>query len=649
MAWALPVAAQDEPPPGQDPALEQEIYDRLAVIDPAAVPIFQEATRALDAADFEAALQGYQQVLQLAPGFPDAASRLSYAELALGDTEAALGHARQAYEADPSPFNQGALARALVATGDFSNKREALTHARAAVRVLPDNPNAHLVLLYAGVVFQDADAIRQGSTALVSVAPDFPLGHYFAGLAAAEDRRWEEAERELRLAQELGMPAGDVQEALDSGIASRARLHRWARWGAYIVAGWLVGLGALLGVGILLSRLTLAAVRRVQLADQFQVGPAERLVRTIYRIVIAIASAYFYISIPILIVILVVAAGSVVYFFLSSGGLYMLLRVLIPIGFGVFFTLFVVVVSLFNRIREGEPGHPLLREEAPQLWALAEYVAARVGTRPVDAVYVAALPGVSVMERGPLLQKLRGAGQRCLVLGLGSLPGMTQGQLRSILAHEYGHFSSRDTAGGRLALQVRLSLRRMAHGLASAGQALWYNPFWLFVNGYYRIFLRITLGASRLQEILADRCAAVVYGVQNFAAGLMHIVRQDLVFRAQISQEISEAVQQERVCRNLYTLPPLESGPRQDLEAKLEEILTHPTSPYDSHPAVQERIALLQGVDEVAAGEEDGEPAWSLLPDAEVLQEEMTAFLVASVRVIPAGEENGKVLEEKNG
>ena len=82
---------------------------------------------------------------------------------------------------------------------------------------------------------------------------------------------------------------------------------------------------------------------------------------------------------------------------------------------------------------------------------------------------------------------------------------MTQGQFKAILAHEYGHFSNRDTAGGDLARWVRASIYRMAYNLAVSGQARWYNPAWLFINGFHRGFLRITQGASRLQEILADR------------------------------------------------------------------------------------------------------------------------------------------------
>ena len=39
----------------RDPDVEQQIYDQLALIDPAAVLVFNDATKALDRSDYETA------------------------------------------------------------------------------------------------------------------------------------------------------------------------------------------------------------------------------------------------------------------------------------------------------------------------------------------------------------------------------------------------------------------------------------------------------------------------------------------------------------------------------------------------------------------------------------------------------------------
>jgi Zn-dependent protease with chaperone function len=50
-----------------------------------------------------------------------------------------------------------------------------------------------------------------------------------------------------------------------------------------------------------------------------------------------------------------------------------------------------------------------------------------------------------VLQRGSLIHQLQDRGERVLILGMASLNDLSQGQLRAILAHEYGHFTNRDT------------------------------------------------------------------------------------------------------------------------------------------------------------------------------------------------------------
>ena len=117
---------------------------------------------------------------------------------------------------------------------------------------------------------------------------------------------------------------------------------------------------------------------------------------------------------------------------------------------------------------------------------------------------------------------------------------LSQRDAQLVLAHEYGHLSNRDTAGGRFALAVRRSLMIMAGHLALGRAATWYNPAWLFVKGFNRVFLLISQGATRLQEVLADRWAALSYGSRAFEEGLRHVVaravRTSLVQKRPASQ-----------------------------------------------------------------------------------------------------------------
>jgi hypothetical protein len=159
--------------------------------------------------------------------------------LAMNAPEAALQYAQQAFDADPSPHNHSALAWALLSTEEPDKLAKGLTLAQAAVNAMPDEPDFQYVLLVAGIGNEDLDTMRQASAALVRLEPGFADGHYFAGLVAAEDGKWIKAERELLLAQELGMAPELVQSALDTGIKSRARTRRWLRAGGYTLIGCL--------------------------------------------------------------------------------------------------------------------------------------------------------------------------------------------------------------------------------------------------------------------------------------------------------------------------------------------------------------------------------------------------------------------------
>ncbi|MCW5883277.1 MAG: hypothetical protein KIS91_20245, partial [Anaerolineae bacterium] len=454
------LAQQPDATSGRNEVAEQEILDRLALVNPAAVSLFQAATQALDSGDYAPAKQGFEAVLDLAAEFPDAERRLSYVEVRLKNYPSAIAHAERALSADPSPFNHRALAEALLASGEARQARAAYDHARMAVKGLPNDAGTQQILLLAASNVHEKQVAREASARLLALAPTYAPSHYFAGLLAGMDGQWEKAEAELLEAQQLGMPAEQVQRVLDeTGIHRQAQMRRIIRGGVWGLVGWLVTGALLFVVGLALSRATLAAVARYKTDSQATMGTAEARVRSVYRLVIALTSLYFYVSIPILILLVVAITLGLLFLLMTLE--YIPVRLAFVIGIIGLVTLSALVKSVLFRLRDTVPGRPLTREEAPALWVLATNVAHRLGTRPIDAIYITPGTDMAVTERGGLLKKLRGDGQRCLILGLGVLPGMTQGQFEAILGHEYGHFNHRDTAGGDLALPVEIAIHRL--------------------------------------------------------------------------------------------------------------------------------------------------------------------------------------------
>jgi Zn-dependent protease with chaperone function len=142
--------------------------------------------------------------------------------------------------------------------------------------------------------------------------------------------------------------------------------------------------------------------------------------------------------------------------------------------------------------------------------------------------------------------------------------------------------------------------------------------------------MRITLGASRLQEMLADRVAAMSYGTRALTSGLQTFIRTSLEFNLKVNAEVKEAKAVGRSLNNLYSLPNLlDPGP---LEKKLAEVMAHPPSPYDSHPAPRQRLTLIERIPAGGYFDDGPRPAWDLIPNASQIQEEATSQIEAQIR-----------------
>src|SRR5262249_23613902 len=151
---------------------------------------------------------------------------------------------------------------------------------------------------------------------------------------------------------------------------------------------------------------------------------------------------------------------SVFYAFLMVGRIPIRLMLLLVIG--AVLTIYKMVQSLFIKVDPRDPGRPLKPSEAPDLWNLTAEVAKDVGTRPIEEIRVRAGTDLAVYERGTRKEKAQDKAGRILILGIGVLNGFRTRAFRAVLAHEYGHFAHRDTAGGDAALRVNSDMMKFA-------------------------------------------------------------------------------------------------------------------------------------------------------------------------------------------
>src|SRR5205085_8490371 len=233
---------------------------------------------------------------------------------------------------------------------------------------------------------------------------------------------------------------------------------------------------------------------------------------------------------------------------------------------------------------------------------------------------------------GSFRERAQDRGHRVLVLGVANLNDFELNAFSAVLAHEYGHFRHRDTAGGDVALRVNNDMIKFALALAQSGQAVWYNLAFQFLRVYHFIFRRISHGATRLQEVMADRVAALNYSPQAFEEGLRHVIRRQVEFEDVAYWEITEAAKSRRALQNLYELP-VSNETR--IEEKIKEAIGRQTSEDDTHPAPAERFRL---AGRVTFNGQLPPPrmVWELFADRAALTDEMSTLVGRMVRAAGA-------------
>jgi Zn-dependent protease with chaperone function len=626
---SLPLLADSTAADRERRAFDAKITEELRAINPNAVPLFVQANRERDQGRHQAAADHYTQVVTLAPQFDHAMRREANELQILGKHDEALMLQRRALASSHSLENAMALAMILVdgAKAAEAEKNEAVTLAKETMA----SGTRDVILLgevaQVGLQTGEQELVGVASARMITFAPDRFESHFFRAFALGMNGDLSEGRKELDVAHSLGLPDEAYRQTTKVFEEARPLWQKIVLYGSYFAVPWALGLALLFAAGFVLSGMALRASTELPREEGAAAGSFGRGLRRIYAVVIAMASAYYYISIPVVIALTLALLGGTVYFFLVLGRIpVQLILVAVVVG-GV--SVVAMLRSIFVRGSDEDPGERLDLSAHPRFRECLEEVAERIGTRPVDSVYLTPGTQLAVMERGSFWKKSSDR-ERCLILGVGVLDGFALQPFKAVLGHEYGHLTNRDTAGGGFAIRARSSLGAAALHVAAGGAAKWYNPSWLFLNAYYKVFVRITQGASRFQEAMADRWAAFAYGAGAFEEGLRHVVTRGVTFGAFTDAAVTRAINQNVPLPNLYESAnyPAEIG------SAVRERLEAESSPYDSHPSFKERVAWVHALN--IAGETgtvaEEQAVWSLFSDRAGIERIVTDVVRRNVR-----------------
>jgi Zn-dependent protease with chaperone function len=503
-------------------------------------------------------------------------------------------------------------------------ERTALQIVEQRANQAPNDPSAQYAYCVLAEQAELYAKVGRCAERLRALSPNDAMTWYFSALAAYDAGEIDAGDAATERAKALGLlriHADELDRMRIDATSSGARLRRFV---PRVLLWWVATFAGLAVLGLLLSRWTMNAIRKPAAGASGKPGGAEGLLRRSYALVLWIACAYYYVSIPIALLLLVVGGTAFLYASLHQG-VWVNVYLLIPIIIGS------SIAAVLRGLSQGRESSRLFHDQldldgAPELRALLAEVASRIGTRPVDVVFLTPWTELAVLEQGGMRSRLLGGARRCLIVGIGVLDGMTIGQLKAILAHEYGHFHNEDTAGGGFALAVRRSSHTTLESMVRARADRGFNPAWLFFFVFHHIFLRISLGATRLQEALADRWAAHAYGAKRFVRGLQHVVRQSISFDLHVRATVEDVLRNNIALTNLFAYTPEKSIDDDEANALITKAWKKAPSPYDSHPSPETRVASLKALAMPEPPAEDGEDgdAWDLFPDRVEVEERMT-------------------------
>lgn len=282
-----------------------------------------------------------------------------------------------------------------------------------------------------------------------------------------------------------------------------------------------------------------------------------------------------------------------------------------------------ILVSLVPRFEKWEdPGPRMTKSMQPRLFAVIEDVASKMGMEMPREVYLVPEVNAFVAQKGGLLGF---GGRRVMGIGVPLLAIQTVSQLRSVLAHEMGHFAGGDTKLSGLIYSTRSAMLRTLkslHGSGFAGHALLNKPFeWMFAG-----YMRLTQSIARQQELVADEWSVRIAGHEAHEGALREIGVSAASFDIFLGQELEPlfgaGVQPDNVFEGFRRYR-TSSGWIQARPMVEKALLAEAHDPWDSHPPLAERIASAKRIPHTRV-EGDPSPAYALLSRPERVEAEFS-------------------------
>lgn len=269
-----------------------------------------------------------------------------------------------------------------------------------------------------------------------------------------------------------------------------------------------------------------------------------------------------------------------------------------------------IVVALWKVARArpvADDGPTLTPADAPALWDTVRELAAAADTRVPDDIRLIADVNAAVSEDTRLLGLVGGA--RHLYLGVPLLQTLDVGQLRSVLAHELGHYSNSHTRLGAITYRGKQAIGATLDQLSG-------NLVGWFLALYARLYVMVAAAVNRRQELEADRLSVQIAGRATAQSALRELPVADAAWSFYLSQYLEDAWESgyaptaQGFFGGFGRLVGARAG---ELAEMRSDAPPAEQSRWDSHPSIAVRVAAMDRMTDPAPVR-DTRPATVLVP-----------------------------------
>lgn len=314
-----------------------------------------------------------------------------------------------------------------------------------------------------------------------------------------------------------------------------------------------------------------------------------------------------------------------------------------------FFVSFLQIMMAFVIIkgmvvwREPEGGIVVTEEEEPELFRIIKEVSEKVGTDMADEVRLYPNSAIGVYETSNLI-KIFLPGRRILMLGIATIPSLSIGEFKAILAHEFAHFCRKDTFYNRF-------IARAGYALINVLSVLKLNIFWVmnpiywYLYAFNLVFSSLIGNFSRQREFFADEIAAETYGSECFNKALSKYSSKSTIFETMLTGEALVYAREGKYVDNIYEYYRQYSQqlPTHVIES-MQQSATIEKTPFGTHPPLRQRIEEVAKLGYPTEEQEDGDTAGVLFRDLPQLEGHMTSLFYSYI--FPSTERPGQIVKE---